>query len=156
MPTRHCPVPVLSRSAKTSFPGRGPLRYAPWSFSPGRQKLAGPVFRPASAVPAPTLEWSRLGVVTVFCALASAGPPAVSVALPVAVLCRLLWPLVLGSRCRPPGVCWRVPWLFCSPSARSASTHEKDRTSATRATGTLTGDNWEHPEIVVDAGQHPS
>ena|ERR1035441_8313758 len=62
MPTRHCPVPVLSRSAKTSFPGRGPLRYAPWSFSPGRQKLAGPVFRPASAVPAPTLEWSRLGI----------------------------------------------------------------------------------------------
>src|ERR1035437_1929669 len=30
--TRHCPVPVLCRSAKTSFPGRGPLRCAAWPF----------------------------------------------------------------------------------------------------------------------------
>ena len=41
--TGHCPVPVLPRRAKTSFPGRGPLRYAPWSFPPGVGKLAGPV-----------------------------------------------------------------------------------------------------------------
>src|ERR1039458_6678444 len=36
--TGHCPVPVLPRRAKTSFPGRGPLRYAPWSFPPGISK----------------------------------------------------------------------------------------------------------------------
>ena len=41
--TRHCLIPVLSRSAKTSFPGRGPLRCAPWSFPPGVGKLTGQV-----------------------------------------------------------------------------------------------------------------
>jgi hypothetical protein len=30
--TRQCLVSVLSRRAKTSFPGRGPLRCASWSF----------------------------------------------------------------------------------------------------------------------------
>src|ERR1017187_1393754 len=40
--TRHCLVPVLSRSAKTSFPGRGPLRLVPWSFPPrGSNGLLG-------------------------------------------------------------------------------------------------------------------
>src|ERR1035437_7001239 len=40
--TRHCLVPVLCRSAKTSFPGRGPLRCAPWSFSRLKQKEPNP------------------------------------------------------------------------------------------------------------------
>src|ERR1035437_4609252 len=50
--TRHCLVPVLSRSAKTSFPGRGPLRCAPWSFPPGGGKVPRPV-GPARPVPLP-------------------------------------------------------------------------------------------------------
>src|SRR5450759_4837238 len=50
--TRRCLVPVLSRSAKTSFPGRGPLRCAPWSFPPGGGKVPRPV-APASTVPVP-------------------------------------------------------------------------------------------------------
>jgi hypothetical protein len=44
-PTRHCPVSVRSRRAKTSFPGPGTLRCAPCSFPPGRQKLVGPAAR---------------------------------------------------------------------------------------------------------------
>ena len=36
--TSSCPVFVRPRRAKTSFPGRGPLRCAPWSFPPGVQK----------------------------------------------------------------------------------------------------------------------
>src|ERR1035437_5790436 len=51
--TRHCLVPVLSRSAKTSFPGRGPLRCAPWSFPPGSRKVAGPVSAPPAPSPCP-------------------------------------------------------------------------------------------------------
>ena len=50
--TRQCLVPVLSPSAKTSFPGRGPLRCAPWSFPPGGGKVPRPV-APASTVPVP-------------------------------------------------------------------------------------------------------
>ena len=47
--TGQCLVPVLPRRAKTLFPGRGPLRCAPWSFPPGLPKVnwAGP--RAASA-----------------------------------------------------------------------------------------------------------
>ena len=33
----------LVQKSKTSFPGHGPLRCAPWSFPPGFQNLAGPV-----------------------------------------------------------------------------------------------------------------
>jgi len=50
--TRHCPVPVLCRSAKTSFSGRGPLRCASRLLPPGSRKVAGPVS--ALPVPAPS------------------------------------------------------------------------------------------------------
>ena len=59
--TGHCPVPVLPRKAKTSFPGRGaaPLRFA--ASSAWSRKVAGPVSAPP--VPAPsrcaTAEWPR-------------------------------------------------------------------------------------------------
>ena len=69
MPTGHCPVPVLPRSAKTSFPGRGPLRYAPWSFPPGVQKIAGP----GSAPPAPALPALRVEPPRLRCHLLCAG-----------------------------------------------------------------------------------
>src|ERR1017187_4046812 len=47
--TRQCLVSVLSRRAKTSFPGRGPLRYAPGSFPPGVfSRVSWPGLRPAS------------------------------------------------------------------------------------------------------------
>src|ERR1017187_7651941 len=62
--TGQCPVPVLCRSAKTSFPGRKDHSAAlRGPFPPGRvEKLAG-LFRP----PAPSLwprGWRRLGVMT--------------------------------------------------------------------------------------------
>ena len=66
--TGQCLVPVLPRRAKTLFPGRGPLRCAPWSFLPGRQKLAGPV----SAPPAPCL-WPLWSAPQFACASATVG-----------------------------------------------------------------------------------
>ena len=47
--TRHCLAPVLSRSAKTSFPGRGPLRCAPWSFPAWVSKIGFAGLRAANA-----------------------------------------------------------------------------------------------------------
>ena len=60
--TGHRPVPVLPRSAKTSFPGRGPLRCAPWSFSRLRQKepnhcRAGRTGLPVAAAGLPPARW---------------------------------------------------------------------------------------------------
>src|ERR1035441_1001538 len=63
--TRHCPVPVLPRRAKTSFPGReaGPLRFAASSAWVQKRSWAG--LHPASASAA-TLCWRgatrRLGL----------------------------------------------------------------------------------------------
>src|ERR1035437_841675 len=41
LPTGQCLVPVPPRRAKPSFPGRGPLRCAPWSVPPW--EVAAPV-----------------------------------------------------------------------------------------------------------------
>ena len=46
-PTRHCPVSVRSRRAKTSFPGPGTLRCAPCSFPPGSVPPASASLRAA-------------------------------------------------------------------------------------------------------------
>jgi hypothetical protein len=62
--TRHCPVPVLRRRAKTSFPGRGPLRCAAWSFPPGVLKVSGACsVRQRQRRRGCSLGWSRPGVV---------------------------------------------------------------------------------------------
>ena len=50
--TRHCPVPVLPRRAKTSFPGRKePLRCASRLLPPGSRNVAGPVSTPPAPAP---------------------------------------------------------------------------------------------------------
>ena len=136
MPTGHCPVHVLPRSAKTSFPGRkdhfatlrGPSRLKP-KRSLGR-------FPPRQRQPFRPCGWSLPGVVAVFCGLASTGRP------PCRWRCRWRCSAVCCGRWRcaagvsppplgSPGVCAGC----ATPPASSARTHEKARAPATGATG---------------------
>ena len=119
MPTGHCPVPVLPRSAKTSFPGRkdhfatlrGPSRLKP-KRSLGR-------FRPRQRQPFRPCGWSLPGFVAISCVLASTGrsPCRWRCRWRCSAVCCGRWRCAAACRYRP-GVHWRVRWLFYSPPAR--------------------------------------